>query len=50
MQQVAEYKRFRDLARELIETSGQICELRLQDLGGVREVETKKCHRRKSAR
>ena len=50
-QQVAEYKRFRELARELIEISDQICDLRLKDLQGVREVETKKKrHRRKSAR
>jgi DNA-binding HxlR family transcriptional regulator len=48
---VAEYKRFRELARELIEISDQICDLRLKDLEGVREVETKKKrHRRKSAR
>jgi len=50
-QQVAEYKRFRELARELIEISDQICDLRLKDLQGIREVETKKKrHRRKSAR
>ncbi len=50
-QQVAEYKRFRELARELIEISDQICDLRLKDFQGVREVETKKKrHRRKSAR
>ena len=41
-QQVAEYKRFRELARELIEISDQICDLRLKDLQGIREVETKK--------
>src|SRR5881394_1894691 len=41
-QQVAEYKRFRALARELIEISDQICDLRLRDLEGLREVETKK--------
>lgn len=50
-QQVAEYKRFRELARELIEISDQICDLRRKDLEGVREVETKKKrHRRKSTR
>src|SRR5207244_13532801 len=50
-QQVAEYKRFRELARELIEISDQICDLRLKDLQGVREVETKKKRNRgKSAR
>jgi hypothetical protein len=50
-QHVAEYKRFRELARELIEISDQICDLRLKDLQGVREIETKKKrHRRKSAR
>jgi DNA-binding HxlR family transcriptional regulator len=48
---VAEYKRFRELVRELIEISDQICDLRLKDLEGVREVENKKKrHRRKSAR
>jgi DNA-binding HxlR family transcriptional regulator len=50
-QQVAEYKRFRELARELIEISDQICDLQLENLESVREVETKKKrHRRKSAR
>jgi len=50
-QHVAEYKRFRELARELIEISDQICDLRLKDLQGVREIETKKKrYRRKSAR
>jgi hypothetical protein len=34
-QQVAEYKRFRELARELIEISDQICDLRLKDLEGA---------------
>jgi len=41
-QQVAEYKRFRELSRELIEISDRICDLRLKDLDGAREVETKK--------
>jgi hypothetical protein len=39
---VAEYKRFRELSRELIEISDRICDLRLKDLEGAREVETKK--------
>jgi hypothetical protein len=39
---VAEYKRFRELARELIEISDQIWDLRLKDLDGVRKAETKK--------
>jgi protein-tyrosine-phosphatase len=41
-QQVADYKRFRELSRELIEISDRICDLRLKDLEGAREVETKK--------
>jgi len=41
-QQVAEYKRFRELSGELIEISDRICDLRLKDLEGAREVETKK--------
>ena len=50
-QQVAEYQRFRDLTRELIEISDQICDLRLKDLGGVQEAEAKKKrHRRKPTR
>jgi hypothetical protein len=50
-QQVAEYQRFRDLTRELIEISDQICDLRLKDLEGVREAEAKKKrHRRKPTR
>ncbi len=50
-QQVAEYKRFRELTRELIEISDQICDLRLKDLEGVREAEAKKKRdRRQSAR
>ncbi len=50
-QQVAEYQRFRELTRELIEISDQICDLRLKDLGGVREAEAKKKrHRRKPTR
>jgi len=39
---VAEYKRFRELARELIEISDHICDLRLKDLQGLGEIETKK--------
>jgi len=37
---------------KLIEISDQICDLRLKDLEGAREVETKKKkrHRRKAAR
>jgi len=49
--EVAEDKRFRERARELTEISDQICDVRLKNLEGVREVETKKKrHRRKSAR
>ena len=49
--QVAEYKRFREVARERREIRNKICDLRRRGRGCGREGEKKKKrHRRKSAR
>ena len=40
--QIAEYRRFRNLVRELITVSEQICSVQLRDLGTVPAAEAKK--------